>query len=153
MAPVTDDQANKVLRPRMQAMLRRGEFPFPVCLLYFTMQNNEGRYTWIAEPVLEDGHPVLTYHGEADAKKLDKEALDSIIDKINLWFDAMPADARNVSCDACDTVLYGESFRPIPFGPKRTRSILLPLVSLSVSHARNRRGRSRGLETGLGLRL
>lgn len=109
MAPVTNDQANKVLRPSMQAMLRRGEFPFPVCLLYFTMQNNEGRYTWIAEPVLEHGQPVLTYHGEADAKKFDKEALDSIIDKINLWFDAMPADAGNVSCGACDTVLYGES--------------------------------------------
>jgi hypothetical protein len=109
MAPVTDDQANKFLRTSMQAMLRRGEFPFPVCLLYFTMQNNEGRYTWIAEPVLEDGHPVLTYHAESNAKKLDKKALDSIIDKINLWFDAMPADAGNVSCGECDTVLYGES--------------------------------------------
>src|SRR5437763_1611534 len=82
MAPVTDDHANKKLRSTMQTMLRRGQFPFPVCLLYFTMQNNEGRYTWIAEPVLEDGKPVLTYHGEADAKKFDKEALDIIIDKI-----------------------------------------------------------------------
>src|SRR4051794_1105044 len=63
MSPVTDDHANKVLRPSMQAMLRKGEIPFPVCLLYFTMQNNEGRYTWFAEPVLEDGKPVLKYHG------------------------------------------------------------------------------------------
>jgi hypothetical protein len=109
MAPVTDNQANKVLRPSVQAMVRRGEFPFPVCLLYFTMQNNEGRYTWIAEPVLENCRPVLTYHGKADARKFDKEALDSIIDKINLWFDAMPVDAGNIACGACDTVLYGES--------------------------------------------
>jgi hypothetical protein len=109
MSPVTDDHANKRLRTSMQAMLRRVEFPFPVCLLYFTMQNNEGRYTWIAEPVFKDGQPVLTYHGEADVKKFDKEALDSIIDKINLWFDAMRADEGNVSCGACGTVLYGES--------------------------------------------
>ena len=60
MSPVTDDHANKVLYPKMQSMLRRGKFPFPVCLLYFTMANNEGRFTWIAEPVLESGKPVLT---------------------------------------------------------------------------------------------
>jgi hypothetical protein len=109
MSPVTDDHANKVLHPSMQNMLRRGEFPFPACLLYFTMENNEGRFTWIAEPVLEDGKPVLRYHGEADTKKFDKGALDNIIEQINKWFDAMDADEGNVSCGECGTVLYGES--------------------------------------------
>lgn len=109
MAPVTDDHANKVLRPSMQSMLRRGDFPFPVCLLYFTMQNNEGRFTWIAEPVLENGKPLLKYHGEADTRKFDKEALDGIVEKVNQWFDAMPADEGNVACAECETVLYGES--------------------------------------------
>ncbi len=109
MSPVTDDHANKVLYPSMQNILRRGEFPFPVFLLYFTMENNEGRFTWIAEPVVEEGKPVLKYHGEADTRKFDKKVLDELAERINKWFDAMPEDEGNVSCGECGTVLYGQS--------------------------------------------
>jgi rubrerythrin len=108
MSPVTDEHANKVLYPKMQSMLRRGKFPFPVCLLYFTMANNEGRFAWVAEPVLESAKPVLEYHEQADTKKLDKVELDKIVGKINNWFDAMDADSCNVSCGECGTVLYDE---------------------------------------------
>jgi hypothetical protein len=66
-------------------------------------------FTWIAEPILEDGMPVLRYHEKADTKKFDKGELDTIIEKINKWFDAMDADAGNVSCGECGTVLYNES--------------------------------------------
>jgi len=108
MSPVTDDHANKVLYPKMQSMRRRGKYPYPVCLLYFTMANNEGRFTWVAEPVLESGKPVLRYHEQADTKKFDKGELDQIIGQINHWFDAMEADSGNVSCGECGTVLYNE---------------------------------------------
>ena len=93
-------------RPRM---LRRGSFPFPVCLLYFTMENNEGRFTWIAEPIIEEGKPVLKYHEAANTRKFDKGALDEIVDKINNWYDAMPEEEGNVCCGKCEAVLYGES--------------------------------------------
>ena len=108
MSPVTDDHANKVLYPKMQSMLKRGRFPFPVCLLYFTMANNEGRFTWIAEPVLESGRPELRYHEEANTKKLGKAELDRVIEQINNWFDTMNAESGNVSCGECGTVLYNE---------------------------------------------
>ncbi len=130
MSHVTDDHANKVLYPSMQNLLRRGEFPFPVCLLYFTMENNEGRFTWIAEPVLAEGKPVLKYHGKANTKKFDKKVLDELVEKINKWFDAMPEDEGNVSCGECGTVLYGQSSslapsnrRPCPRCGSTKRSI------------------------------
>ena len=109
MSPVTDDHANKVLLPSMQSMRRRGDFPFPVYLLYFTMKDNGGRFTWIAEPVIKDGKPALQYHEKADTKKFDRRTLDEIVDKINRWFDAMPGDEGNVACAKCGTILYGES--------------------------------------------
>src|SRR5271169_157438 len=36
---VTEDQLNKLLRPRMQSFLQIGEFPYPVCLFHFTMDD------------------------------------------------------------------------------------------------------------------
>jgi hypothetical protein len=30
-SPVTEDHLNRVLRPTMQSLLRRGELPYPVC--------------------------------------------------------------------------------------------------------------------------
>jgi ribosomal protein S27AE len=108
MSPVTDDRANKILLPKMQNMLKRGRFPFPVCLLYFTMANNEGRFTWITEPILQSGKPVLRYREHADTKKFDKGELDQIVGQINNWFNAMDVDSGNVSCGECGTVLYNE---------------------------------------------
>src|SRR5258708_1865778 len=52
---VPADHANNVLYPSMQKMLRYGPFPFPVVLFFFTMENNEGWYTWVAEPVITTG--------------------------------------------------------------------------------------------------
>ena len=52
---VTAAHANKVLYTSMQKMLRYGPFPFPVVLFLFTMENNEGWYTWAAEPVISSG--------------------------------------------------------------------------------------------------
>src|SRR4051812_22100120 len=43
---VTAAHANNVLYPSMQNMLRYGPFPFPVVLFFFTMDDNEGWYTW-----------------------------------------------------------------------------------------------------------
>jgi hypothetical protein len=88
-SPVTEEHLNKVLRPTMQSLLRVGEFPFPVCLFHFTMEDNRGYYTWIAEPVLaEDGKPRLQLHAAASCQKLDREALDRIVSQVDAWYDA-----------------------------------------------------------------
>src|ERR1700722_7804486 len=42
VSPITEARLNKALRPRMQAFLHSGDYPYPVCLFYFTMQDNQG---------------------------------------------------------------------------------------------------------------
>src|SRR5262245_27420486 len=56
----TEGRLNKILRPTQESFFQVREFPYPVCLLYFAMEDNQGYYTWIVEPVLtEDGKPQL----------------------------------------------------------------------------------------------
>lgn len=87
--PLTVEQLDKLLRPSMQSLQRVGEFPYPVCLLYFTMEDNRGYYTWVAEPVLtEESKPRLQRHAAASCKMLDRPALDHIVSQVNAWYDA-----------------------------------------------------------------
>jgi hypothetical protein len=91
---VTADQANKVLDPSMQKMLRYGPFPFPVVLFFFTMENNESWYTWVAEPVVSSGGDFeLVQHGEASCHPLNSEAIDEIVEAVDRWYDAFFARA------------------------------------------------------------
>src|SRR5437899_1765665 len=43
----TVDHVNETLKPTMQLLRRIGPFPFPVCLFHFTMEDNQGHYTWV----------------------------------------------------------------------------------------------------------
>jgi hypothetical protein len=91
---VTADHANKVLYPSMQGMLRYGPFPFPVVLFFFTMENNEGWYTWAAEPVVPSGGNFeVVQHGEAACRPLNTEAIDEIVEAVDRWYDAFFAKA------------------------------------------------------------
>ena len=58
LSPVEEQQADEVLKPSVQRF-RRSEPPsFPACLFYFTMEDNQAYYTWIAEPLItDDGKP------------------------------------------------------------------------------------------------
>jgi len=90
----TAAHANKVLYPTMQKMLRYGPFPFPVVLFLFTMDNNQGWYTWAAEPVVSsEGQFELVQHGEASCRTLDTKAIDGIVEAVDLWYDAFFAKA------------------------------------------------------------
>ena len=41
MAPVTAEHANKVLKPTVEWFQRLGQFPYPVCLFYFTVRDEQ----------------------------------------------------------------------------------------------------------------
>jgi hypothetical protein len=83
---VTADHANKVLYPTMQKMLRCGPFPFPVVLFFFTMENNEGWYTWASEPaVSSNGRFGLVQHAEASSRPLNSGAIDEIVETVDRW--------------------------------------------------------------------
>lgn len=84
----TEEQLNPVLRPTMQALQRLGQFPYPVCLLYFTMDDDQGYSTWVAEPEVAGGAPRLLTHGVAHCRKLDRAALDEIVSRVDRWYDA-----------------------------------------------------------------
>jgi hypothetical protein len=91
---VTADHANNVLSPSMQKMLRYGPFPFPVVLFFFTMENNEGWYTWVAEPVITTGGEFeLVQHGTASCRPLNSDAIDDIVEAVDRWYDAFFARA------------------------------------------------------------
>jgi hypothetical protein len=90
--PVSPEHANKVLKPTMGHFQRMGKFPYPVCLFFFTMRDDQAFYTWLAEPVVtDDGQPRLVHHKEADCKVLNDESLDRIISQVSAWYDAYEA--------------------------------------------------------------
>jgi hypothetical protein len=72
----------------MQSLLRVGPFPYPVCLFYFTMDDDQGYYSWVAEPAVEAGQPRLLMHAAPHCRKLDAAALDDIVQKVDHWYDA-----------------------------------------------------------------
>jgi hypothetical protein len=91
---VTADHANNVLYPSMQKLLRYGPFPFPVVLFFFTMENNEGWYTWVAEPAITTGGEFeLVQHGTASCRPLNSDAIDDIVEAVDRWYDAFFARA------------------------------------------------------------
>jgi hypothetical protein len=89
-AAATREHVNKAIRPAFKEMNRYGAFLRPVCLFFFTMENDESWYTWVAEPIeSEDGKPLLHPHQEPDCRQLDKRALKEIIERVDAWFDAL----------------------------------------------------------------
>jgi hypothetical protein len=100
----TKEQADRIVRPGMHQVQRYGPFPLPVCLFLFTMENDQGWYTWVAEPIeSEDGKPGLRSCDKPDCRPLDNRALKQIIERVDVWYDAMfpslitnePAGNRN----------------------------------------------------------
>jgi hypothetical protein len=86
----TKAQADRLLRTPLQQLKGYGPFPRPVCLFLFTMENDAGWYTWIAEPIeAEDGNPLLRFCYEPDCRQLDNKALKEITERVDLWYDAV----------------------------------------------------------------
>ena len=85
----TRDQANKLLRTALEQVKHYGPFLRPVCLFLFAMENDVGWYTWVAEPIEENEKPLLRSCAEPDCRHLDRKALKEIIDRVDLWYDAM----------------------------------------------------------------
>jgi hypothetical protein len=53
------------------------------------MEDNQGCYTWVVEPVpTPDGTPRLQVHAAASCTRLDREALDRIVSRVEAWYDA-----------------------------------------------------------------
>jgi hypothetical protein len=89
-AAVTKEYADKALRPDAQRMLRYGPFSRPVCLFLFTMERDGAWFTWVVEPIgSEDGKPLLRSCDKPHCRQFDKRALKEIIERVDLWYDAL----------------------------------------------------------------
>jgi hypothetical protein len=103
---LTADHAGKALGTALQRFSQVAEYPYPVCLFYFTMENDEGHYVWVAEPVLgEEGSPGLRVHSEPDITRLTTSAIDEIVARVNRWYDAFYA--RIVMADGREDMADG----------------------------------------------
>jgi hypothetical protein len=61
---------------------------FPVCLFYFTMEDNGAYYRWLIEPIItNDQAPKLSKVRTNEFHKLDSEEINHIITRINDWYE------------------------------------------------------------------
>jgi hypothetical protein len=88
-SPVTPDHANKVLRPTMGQFLGMRKFTYPVCLLFFTMRDEQSYFSWLAEPTLTDGLPKLVHHESPNCVPLTTDLLNEVVEGIVAWYDAV----------------------------------------------------------------
>lgn len=90
-SPVATDQANKILGPTMGHFRGMRKFTYPVCLFFFTLREEQAFFSWLAEPLVNDGVPKLAHHPEANVVPLTNERLDQVIHQIVAWYDAVEA--------------------------------------------------------------
>jgi hypothetical protein len=50
--------------------------------------DDQGHYTWVAEPAVTAEGPRLLMHEAAHCPKLDRAALDEIVDRVDRWYHA-----------------------------------------------------------------
>jgi hypothetical protein len=90
---VTKEHIDTAVSPIVQEMKRHGPFLRPVCVFLFTMENDEGWYAWVAEPIeVADGNALLRYADEPACRPLHKGALKDIIERVDVWYDAIFAN-------------------------------------------------------------
>ena len=65
------------------------EIPFPLCLFAFTMENDEGFYQWVVEPIVTDDGAKLRQNIGKELSQLDNAALDRIVAQVNHWYDVL----------------------------------------------------------------
>jgi hypothetical protein len=88
----TEEQLAKVLKPALRQLPRLRETALPVCLLYFTMQDDQGYFAWLIEPVVtEEGKPKLRSPAASKLAPLDMRALDDIVQQVRRWYEALVA--------------------------------------------------------------
>lgn len=64
------------------------DIPFPLCLFAFIMENDEGYYRWIKEPIYGvGGEPHLAINATNAFRKLDSKAINDIVAEVNNWYE------------------------------------------------------------------
>jgi hypothetical protein len=90
-SPVTVDHANQVLGPAMGQFQSMRKFTYPVGLFLFTMRDDDGFFSWLAEPVVTGGAPKLVHHDKVHCIELTDDLLSQVVEQVVAWYDAVEA--------------------------------------------------------------
>ena len=88
-SPTTAEHANKILVPTMGFFQGLRKFTYPVCLLFFTVRDEQAFFSWLAEPVVNGDGPKLIHHTQANCVELTDALLGDVVDRIIAWYDAV----------------------------------------------------------------
>jgi hypothetical protein len=81
-------QAHRWFNSALKGKNHAPKLPFPLCLILFTMEDNQGYFSWLIEPAIQKGLAKLrTVNDKPSVKILDKVALDGIVESVNGWYD------------------------------------------------------------------
>ena len=102
-ASVRDADLPTVPFPARQLLYYK-DIPFPVCLFFFLMSNDQGYYRWLVEPTVSSGQPELSFRVNEQAlgsggrqfimlrpeefSELNAESLEGVVNCVNTWYDA-----------------------------------------------------------------
>lgn len=64
------------------------ESTFPICMLAFSVNSENGWFLWIVEPQSCEGDAALELSSRIHFEPTTSELLDRVIDEVNHWYDA-----------------------------------------------------------------
>jgi len=78
----------KLDKDRFKRLEKFKDLPFPVCLFFFILENDQGYYKWIVEPKINGQKQFSLHFNENDElTKLDDQEIANIISIVNSWYD------------------------------------------------------------------
>lgn len=85
-----EPEATKYANQRWKHRRARGFGLFPVVLFLFSVEGDQGYYSWVMKPgVTGEGSPALGRVSPLRMAVLNKESLDNLLDDVVDWFEAM----------------------------------------------------------------
>ncbi len=83
--PVSVDKNEYKIKVATPEVLK--DLPFPLCVVAFNMENDDGYYRWVLEPIVGPASANLSANTRDIFKKLTKEELDIIVEQVNQWYE------------------------------------------------------------------
>lgn len=79
-----------LILPNGYALARATHATFPICLFFFTMEDNGAYYQWLVEPILtKEQQPKLSKATKNQVERLNSEEVDRIIGRVNEWYNSL----------------------------------------------------------------
>jgi len=64
----------------------RKRFSMPVIVLFFSMEQDRGYYSWYCEPRVEADGPKLSFPDRLECHVMDDRRLEKVVDAVDRWY-------------------------------------------------------------------